>query len=408
MALDIRVAENTIEDLLRDAILYGLGRRTGPAPDSVAALRAVTTRGQSDSQFGDTRLIQVVNMYDDVERAYRWRQSSTAADNGTTVIKPNDVTGPGRWEEWPTWASDIYFSRDVGSDSAPLAQIQDGFLRSVIVLDKSMTKEEYEALLFGDTPSVVIEATGDDPEDMTLDVGHSWITQFRFMIGVVEQNLRDYRRAARGSELASDAADPGANTIDGWIQALLAGNRLTQAEDSILAVRVGPGRNLESEGGQRRIVRVRQYVVWAHVERTNAPNEIVDAQEIDRQAQFSQPAAGAAEFDPKDVLRDGVFVRPDVGLTKNVTAGSALIAGLDVTYAGESHTFGASQLTYLDLDPSGTLTFVATGLLEPEPPVTSGAMRVAVVESDGSGVVDYRFKSALSEDYENPWVSLLS
>src|SRR5689334_1224644 len=55
---------------------------------SVAVLRAFAP----SSQFVDGMFARIAG-----GSTYEWNSSSSAADNGTTVIKPNDVSGNGRW-----------------------------------------------------------------------------------------------------------------------------------------------------------------------------------------------------------------------------------------------------------------------------------------------------------------------
>jgi len=54
-------------------------------------------------------------------------------------------------------------------------------------------------------------------------------------------------------------------------------------------------------------------------------------------------------------------------------------------------TFAATSDTYRDLKPDGTWTYVAVAAGSKPPPVTSGALRVAVTTTDGASITGDRF-----------------
>jgi hypothetical protein len=392
MALDVRTAQTALENAVHDAILYAFGHRL-PAAATVAALRALTTRGASSSQRGPDDLINVESG-GAVVRAYRWTPLSGAADNGTTVIKPDDVSGNGRWV---AWTSPLRIARTVGGDSAALHELKSGSIRRVIVLDRDVDKDEMTNLLTGESPAVAIEAKGDVPEDLTQDSGYKWDARYDFTVYCVAENLRGDREAAQGSAVTGDT-DPGANDVDGLIWALLGGTQLYSVLDGIRNVQVGRGDNWVSDLAQRRVIRSREYTVLATVEYPAAPNDAGPLESMYVQEQ----AAALGEQTSADVanhIASGLTVSLGVGLSKSIAAGTAYIAGQLVTYVGELHTFGASVDTYRDLNPDGTFSFVEAPLDAEEPDVTLGALRIGVTRTDGSSVTDDRFIASSAIDF---------
>lgn len=396
--LDIRVAQTTLENAIHDAILYALGTRRATVA-SIAALRAVVTRGASSSQMRDDDLIAVVT--GGITTSYRWNQESVAADNGTSVIQPTDVPGgqPGRWL---SWSSPMRFAPVVGQNDFALDQLTSGPLRRVLVIDKAMSEEDMLNLIAGDIPAVIVEATGDDPVDATLMTGHRAITTYEFTLYTIVQNLRDGRQAAQGSAVPNDI-DPGANTIDGHLQALLWGTNLTAVVNAVRTVQLGRGLNWQSTEGQRRVVRQRELRVITSVEYPNAPNDTGRATEVDTQARMTTLDSAHDPADPTNYAVNGMLAVVASGLTQQVAAGQAVIAGVTVNYAGESHAFTAYQDTYHDLLPAGTMTFVAVPSGADPPPVTATALRIGFTRTTAAAVFASVYTCHVRTPYMNPF-----
>jgi hypothetical protein len=395
MPLDVRTSQTEIENAIRDAILLALGARL-PAVASVAALRAVRTRGDSSTMRNPDDLIPIV-VSSVVTALYRWSPTSTAADDGAATIKPTDVNANGRWLRQTTPLR-IAFSKT--ADSQYLHEIATGPIKQVLLFDKKMTDEEMLAVLTGQMPAVIIDAHGDSPVDATENTGHRWYTEFDFDIHVITEQLRDRREAAQGSAVSGET-QPGANTIDGWIKALLGGTQMHGVLDGIRNIKLGPGSNSTSELGQRRIVRSRSISVLATEQHPNAPNDTGPAEEVDIQREMAAPDENDVA-DPANYLVTGIDLSEGAGLVKPIAAGSAVVAGVTVNYAGQLYTFTATRDTYRDLLPNGTLTFVAVDIEQAEPAVTATALRIGVTRTDGSGVVSDRIIAARRAPYGNP------
>lgn len=389
MTLSARTAQSQLEELLHDAILYALGRRL-PSVDSIAALRAMATRGAAGSSRSADDLIVVM-----ATGAYRWSPADSRDDDGQDVILPDDVPS-GEAGRWNRWESPLRFAPTAGGNSATLDQIESGPLSRVLLLDKSMALDDINVLLSGEIPAVVIVAAGDDPVDATLNSGWLWLTDYHFEVGVLTRDYRGEREAATAT--SEDATGgPGANALDGAIKELLAGSQLAQVIDAIREVRLGAGRNLISDSGQRRVMRTREYTIRVSETHAQAPNETAPVESATLQANLAElnrdvPFEG-------DYVASGLAVAAGVGLVRMVGAGTAIVGGDSVSYAGELHTFPAGSDVYRDLLPNGSLVFVAVSAGVDEPPVTATALRVAITRTDGSGITSDRFLASVVTPY---------
>lgn len=379
--LDVRTAQDELENLVRDAVLLALGRRLA-AVGSVAELRGVPTMGASGSARTDDDLICVVSG-GAVVTAFRWSSLSTSADDDATVIVPSDAGNRGRWV---AYTSQIEVSLTPGAQTQYLHQVQSGPLARVILLDKDMSKDDIAELLQGAVPAVAIEPNDDEPADMTLNVGERWDTSFTFTVYVIAENLRGRRQAAQGS-LVTGETSWGANAVDGLLQALLAGTQLTVVEDGIRSVQVGRGNNWVSDLGQRRVIRSRVFTVRATVCNTPGAGDSATFTDAETQPQMAAPDSAADLFDPENYLFSGMSVAVGAGLSQAVSAGSAVVAGATVAYAGGPYNFEAWADTYRDLASNGTMTFTAVPNGSPAPALASGSLRVGVTETDGDSVV---------------------
>lgn len=396
MSLDTRTSETTLENLIRDVILFALGARL-PQVATIAALRAIGTAGASSSMFGDDDLV-TTNIAGTIT-GWRWNRESTLADDGAAVVRPTDVppSSPGRWL---AYTSQVRFAPTVGGNSMTLDQITSGPLQRVIMLDKSLSQQEELALVTGDVPAVIIEAHGDDPKDATLNVGHRYIAEYHFTVTVLTQNLRDSRQAAQGSAVDGTL---GANDIDGFIKALLAGTVLNAAftnDQPIQNVKIGHAENRYSEYGQRRVWRIRDYEFQVSEENPAAPNDSGALTDIFAQAELVKLAAKPtppvtkpptadtpAPYDPSNYLVSGCLPTLGGALTQALSAGSTVIAGAPVNYAGGSVTFAAYSDNYRDLTPDGVMHIVSAPVGGGTPAVTANALRIGVTTTNGSTVL---------------------
>jgi hypothetical protein len=403
--LNVRYAQTTLENLLRETIELAFKRRL-PTVASIAALRAVATQGASGSQRTADDIITVVTTTPTTS-AYRWIPTSAHADDGAAWVKPADVQA-GQVGRWSLWTSPIRYvpvvdGPDYTLDQLPFQDSKNQPLQQVILLDESMSPEDIAALVLGQVPACVIVPDDDDPEATDLNSGWRWRDTFNFTISVICENRRNRREAAMGSDVDADPY-PGANEIDGMIWELLAGagaGRLNEVVDAIVDVQPSTGTNWSSELGQRRVFRSRKYRVIATLSNPAGSNDAGPLQKILAQQQFAQTSS-ALVADTANLVTAGCDVPLGVGLTKPVHAGTALIDSAAITYAGELATFPTSSDTYRDLNEDGTMTFTSVAIDGAPPDLASGAMRVGCTRTDGSGVLSDVFLCAVKTNYGNP------
>lgn len=409
MALDIRTAQNQLEDLLRDTILYALGKRIANVT-SIANLRLFVTQGMTGTVLNNDTLAAVVSS-GIVTGSYRWSQESTATDDGVNVVKPTDVSANGRWL---LWTSPTRFVPVIGGNSFYLHEIAQGPIARILILDKGYDPNEVSQLITGQIPSVLIEATDDKPVDMTF-AGNRWDTRYEFTISVIDQNLRDRRQSTHGSAIDGTI---GANLLDGHIKALISGTSLAADETGIRNIQIGKGENWYSGEAQRRVIRSRDYSIVATEEYPAAPNDTEIVERVDIQEQLAdlgdlpEPTLleelvlgpqSAPLFDTDNFLFEGVAMNVfSPGLTKALSIGSATIDGDFVAYAGGLVTFPAESDTYRDLLPNGTLVLVSVARETQAPAHTPTALRVGLTVTDGSGVISDRYVCETKIDYMSP------
>lgn len=375
---DARTCQTTLENLLRDSLLYAFGQRL-PQKADIPALRAVQTMGASSTMMRtDDDLITVAT-----GGAYRWSSVSSASDDGVNVIKPNDVTANGRWIKW---TSSLRVAQVIGNDASTLDQFSSGLVQRVIVLDKNMSGDDMLNLVVGQTPAIIIQSDDDVPEELTAPAGGMYATDYEFTIHVVVENLRDGRQAAQGSGVVADVTI-GANSLDGLIQSLICGTALYPAilgtTDGIRNVRKGRGYNWISDLAERLVFRSRSYTVRVVEQLPPYASDSYDPTDVFFQAQLVALNQQSA-YDASNYVVSGCLPVVGGALSNALSAGSAVIGGSVVTYAGQSATFPAWSDTYYDLSPAGTMTLIAVTANGATPAVTPGALRIGKVTTNST------------------------
>ena len=87
-----------------------------------------------------------------------------------------------------------------------------------------------------------------------------------------------------------------------------------------------------------------------------------------------------------DFVVSGLLPATSSDLTSDISAGVAYVSGVRVVKATTSHTYTASTDTYLDLDSTGTYTFVEVANGAAEPAVTADSIRLAKVVTDATAI----------------------
>lgn len=409
--LSIRTALTQLERALQSTIILGLQARSA-AVASIAALRDVASR----SPGGSVQLLQFdLQPVTSPLSVWLWYPYSTAADNGSTVVQPDDVPvgEPGRWLRADNQQT---FAPDPNEDPVPerLDQIQSGYLKRVILWNGEFKKKEFEERILAHRPCVAIAWNASQNNQAGTYAGN--ITEYpaTFEILVCSQNLRPEQEAMYGGGTAADTAeDPGAIRILGDVKQLLADAGKyspIMAQPGIQRVVFGDEDVVDVDLAERKAVLSLMVRVESTVINVDAPSEVNDLDGIDTQRELTHLNA-SSEFDPDNyVVTFGSFaVTPGFGLSAVPAVGSAYVGGVLVdAYAAPLRTFDAYSDTYRDLIvtagvPSFVYVTVPAGTDEPD--VTTDALRVAVTTTSSTSITADRYLAAVSTEFGEPFAS---
>jgi len=359
---EIAVVVRAVEQALRYAFLV----RLAPVADLTALRTAFTAPW-------DRALVYVTSE----GRIYEWVSYSTLTDDNLTVIAP--TANPGRWIRVET---SLTFGPN---DNEPLTGKTTGFIRSVEVWDGSDETRKQEQV-FSRTPALLVEWTGDNPEPLSQYSGALYRNEHQIDIGVVSQCLRRAPAAAFGSPVAAEAeADPGVWNIIGQLRWFLAGSKLDTA--GVDFVEIGPASIVTEQLAERVFIGGLSIKVRTSF---TIPDEDLVPISGNAQPKLTSFPEDEPAFDPSNWVSAGIEVSGGAGpgLTRNITAGLAFIAGATTTYAGESITFAPSLDTYRDLKPDGSMQFTPVAVGAAAPAIPAGALRIAYTRTTASGVLE--------------------
>lgn len=376
-ALANRTALKRIEDVLLTAIDAALRTRTYSLA-SVAALRGTASVGASGTQSIPPDALATVTGVG----LFRWSKSSTATDNGTTVVKPTDAGTTGRW----------LLQSNPGGTSAPLClrgtditTISSGYLRSVILFEGGLDEEFIERTK-AQRPAVAIDWTGFTKERAGTNAGQLSKCDFSFLIWIVDENLRGDMTASRGSDVSAEAVrSPGAYAIAGDIADLLDGAIGEQlGETGIAFCRTGGVSVVSKIQQDRRIVLALELGVWASISRQGSNAQTLAA--LNAQFQDAQVRPPTVNVDRDNVMTSGLRVSLGTGFARAPSNGGAVFSGSTVTVSGATlHTFDAWSDTYRDLNTSGAFTYTTVPIGADAPAVASGTLRIGYTRTDSAG-----------------------
>lgn len=374
---EISVVVRAVEQALRWAFMV----RLGPVADLTALRTAFTAPWERSLCYVTSE-----------GRLYEWVSYSTLTDDNLTVIAP--TANPGRWIRVET-------SLTYGpNDNALLTGKATGFIRSVEVWDGSDEARKQEQV-FSRTPALLVEWNGDNPEPLSQYSGALYRNEHQIDIGVVSQCLRRAPAAAFGSPVAAEAeADPGVWNIIGLLRWFLAGIKLDTA--GVDFVEIGPASIVTEQLAERVFIGGLSIKVRTSF---TIPDEDLVPISGNAQPKLTSFPEDEPAFDPSNWVSAGIEVSGGAGpgLTRNITAGLAIIAGATTTYAGESYTFAASSDTYRDLKPDGSIFYTVVAVGAAPPAIPAGALRIAVTRTDGSGVFEDHWLCGRSVNFGNPF-----
>ena len=315
---------------------------------------------------------------------YEWLAFSVSAVSSPTVIAPASPPAGktnGRWHKVVTdWT--------YGAGGTNLGQKTTGYLKAVEAYSVDEGPDAAIERVFGKTPSVLVQFTGDAPVSNSGLRGAFYKTTLNFQLLIITANLRGRVNATQGPpvQLTDEASsDPGAYRIIGHLRRLLCGVSGVFGVAGIERIEIGPT-SLAFEDYDQRLY------VWTMNVMMKGSFQIED-EDLEDAALRIQPALTenwpAVTWDKNNYISRGGGLDEGVGtgLSRTVDETIAKVAGTAVSVAATPVTFSASSDTYRDLSTAGTWTFTAVAVGAPQPALASGRMRVAVTRTDAIGVL---------------------
>ena len=371
----------SLETLIGDAeaglvrlIQLGLGWRY-PVRANLTALAAMDVL-----VLNDGALVYVTSE----SAVYEWLTFSVSAVSSPTVIAPASPPAGktnGRWHKVVTdWT--------YGAGGTNLGQKTTGYLKAVEAYSVDEGPDAAIERVFGKTPSVLVQFTGDAPVSDSGLRGAFYKTTLNFQLLIITANLRGRVNATQGPpvQLTDEASsDPGAYRIIGHLRRLLCGVSGVFGVAGIERIEIGPT-SLAFEDYDQRLY------VWTMNVMMKGSFQIED-EDLEDAALRIQPALTenwpAVTWDKNNYISRGGGLDEGVGtgLSRTVDETIAKVAGTAVSVAATPVTFSASSDTYRDLSTAGTWTFTAVAVGAPQPALASGRMRVAVTRTDASNVL---------------------
>lgn len=383
MSVETLIAD--VESALVRLVRLGLGWRY-PTKASLAELAAMQV-----AVLRDGGLCYVTG-----QGLFEWLPFSSATPDGVNVVVPTTLPAGktnGRWlKVSTTWT--------YGAGGTSLSSKTTGYLRSVEAFSSDDGPDAAIERVFGNTPSVLVQFTGDDPQSASNLPGTFYRDALTFQLLVVTANLRGIASATQGSPVPAEATvDPGAYRIIGDLRRLLAGVSPDFGISGVERVEIGAA-SLAFEDLDRRLF------VWTLNVTVRASFSIDDEDLVDA-AVRAQPALTehwpAASFDKDNYVASGggLDEGAGAGFDRTVDETLAKVAGLAATLAETPVTFDADSDTYRDFSASGwTFTAVVAGATPP--PVAADSFRVAVTRTDSSGVLYDRALCSFSIPFGDP------
>lgn len=331
---------------------------------------------------------------------YEWSQTSTATDDGVTVIKPASVT-TGRWlRVSETWQYGANYNALLQS------RVAVPWAREVVLYEGEDDGESLMQRVGGNVPALLLRWVGDSPKSLLLP-GAQYRNEHTFTILALTRNMRHpdlSAEAVTGSQLSEDRDnDPGVNGIVGQLRKLLGGLVLLEGCQPLIvgAATTGTVSNYGEDGTESE--RFFQVILELKLRTSYAvpDDDLVTLDNIDIAPELADQGPDEEAFDGANYITAGLSVAPGAGLTRTIPAGAVTVAGVSVTTASTSRTFTASVNTYRDVVIStGALVFSAVAIGDPAPTLATGSFRVGVTMTDGTDIIDDTFLASVSKAYD--------
>lgn len=373
-----------VEAALARLIRLGLGVRL-PAVGDVGALAALDVGALSPGE-----LCPVTG-----SGLFEWMPYSSSPDDGALVVAPSPAPAVGRWHRVATeWT--------YGAGGLNLGAKLTGYLKAVEAYGSDDGPDAVLERVYGQTPSVLVQFTGDEPESIDMTPGAFYRNVLSFQLVVMNSNLRPAPATTQGSPDSGEAAaDPGSYRTIGDIRRLLAG---VAPDPKIPGVeRIELGRvELGDEAENQRLF---QFLMQVRVRASFVieDEDLLDAWSIAAQPADTAPAPDAAAFDARNYVISGcgLVEGHGPGLSRTIETAIAKVDGAVVTASQLAVTLDADSDVYRDLDADGWhLTAVDAGASAPA--LADGRLRVAVTRTDGGGVLHDRELCSYSIAFGSP------
>lgn len=389
--LPYQTALATVQDALLDVIALAHGHRHD-AVATTAALAAVASRGAAATNQIPDRSLRYVTADG---ACWIYRKHSTATASATVIVPSDAAGGRGRWLK--TTALTMGAVKD--PTGAALSALQTGYLKSVKLYLGEMTGEQWDTWILSRRPSVVLKFLGEEKTIHANQRGALTEKRYNFELWAVSFSARPDAEAERGPDISSEAAkDPGVIRMLGDLEYLLDGLRgVDLGVDGVDYLLVGEQTPAIEDLQHREFLWSMPLDVRVTIGKEDPPTRY-GVDELFVQAQDAQLHAQET-FDPLNYLVSGLEIATGAGFSAAPSDGSAFIDGTEVSVTGApAHVFTASRVTYRDLDPGGTFTYVESYSDDREPAVTDGALRIGLTITDFAGITEDRILAASSVD----------
>lgn len=266
--LDIRNLEEVIGRALLFHFALTFQKRTPYG--SIKELRAQASRYQDDHGTGAPNLAEI-----GPNNVFAWYRFDTRADDGKTIIKPDDVpqTDAGRWvqQKLPHYAR----------CGAPK------FFEWIEYTDARLSLEEMWNRARSQAPALFISSLGDDLINASQTRAYHFY-EARYRLRVLSANFRGGVAARFGSPVSDEKEqDPGTAKLLGWLRWYLIGENKLGKTFGVSEVELR-GRTPDMSRAVERIVSdYIEIVVRGSVHTPNEPCDIISPTEIWVQMQNS-------------------------------------------------------------------------------------------------------------------------
>lgn len=335
---------------------------------------------------------------------YELRMFSGATQNLPTIVQPTTAPTGHAGARWIQSTSQV---NEGPNHNAPLRSKQTGYCRVVDLFRGQGATDEAMLALLETKPSMLLVRSPSPPQPASSGYPGSYY-EFTHLYDVwcASQNDRGAPYSVWDDPVT---ADPGVNTMIGQVEHLFAGLQGSVPQEprgnlglkGLLWCEIGTSTDLADDQFQHIFLTSTQIKVYCRF--PSRDEDLVTLPPATFNVEDRLAMTGASPgFDVNNYVRQGYMFPPQGPLTVTYPASVAVVAGAPIMSTPASHTFGAAVLTYRDLNPDGTFTYLATVFGVPPPPVTTGALRVGVTTTDGSSIVNDRILCSTSLAFRAP------